>query len=74
MSKIYPQKSIKIITLCENTLFWEKKKTMHKSLILLVKQSSVVSVTIATKNEPNLSTESGENFIIMWKYNILQKT
>ena len=39
-----------------------------------MKQPSVVSVTIATKNEPNLSTESGENFIIMWKYNILHKT
>ena len=74
MCKIYPQKSIKIITLCENTLFCEKKITMVESLILLVKQPSVISVRIVTKNEPILSTKSGENFIIMWKYNILHKT
>ena len=38
-----------------------------------MKQPSVISVRIVTKNEPILSTKLSENFIIMWKYNILPK-
>ena len=73
MSQIYPQKLIKTLTLCENTLFCEKKKTIDKSLIFLVKQPSVLSARIASKHDPILSPKLGENFIIVRKYNILQK-
>ena len=45
----------KTLTLCENTLFCQKKKTLDKNFILLVKQPSVISVRIATKNKPILS-------------------